>query len=80
LGRNCSKVERGSSGVLDEERVKTTVQRVLDEWLTAYDAVLNGLTTGMERVGERYDQQEDFVPELLRYADSLYVRLDILKS
>ncbi len=63
----------------DEERVKTAAQRVLDEGLNAYDAVMNGLAAGMEKVGELYDQQEYFVPELLMCADALYVGLDILK-
>lgn len=63
----------------DEELVRTSSQRVLDEGLNAYDAVMNGLAAGMEKVGELYDQQEYFVPELLMAADALYVGLDILK-
>jgi methanogenic corrinoid protein MtbC1 len=33
----------------------------------------------MEEVGQLYDEQEYFVPELLMCADALYVGLDILK-
>jgi methylmalonyl-CoA mutase cobalamin-binding domain/chain len=40
---------------------------------------MNGLAVGMETVGDLYDQQEYFVPELLMSADALYVGLDILK-
>lgn len=63
----------------DEERVKKAAQEVLDKGLNAYDAVMNGLAAGMEKVGELYDQQEYFVPELLMCADALYAGLDILK-
>jgi len=63
----------------DEDRVKTASQAVLDEGLNAYDAIMNGLAAGMEEVGELYDQQEYFVPELLMCADALYAGLDILK-
>ncbi len=70
-----------SEGVVeyDEERVKKASNEVLDKGLNVYDAVMNGLAAGMERVGALYDQQEYFVPELLMCADALYAGLDILK-
>lgn len=63
----------------EEDRVKEAAQKVLDEGLNAYDAVMNGLAAGMEVVGDLYDQHEYFVPELLMAADALYAGLDILK-
>jgi corrinoid protein of di/trimethylamine methyltransferase len=63
----------------EEEKVKKAAQRVLDEGLNAYDAVMNGLAAGMEVVGQLYDQHEYFVPELLMCADALYAGLGILK-
>lgn len=63
----------------EEDKVKEAAQKVLDEGLEAYDAVMNGLAAGMEKVGELYDQHEYFVPELLMAADALYAGLDILK-
>ena len=63
----------------EEDQVKEAAQRALDEGLNAYDAVMNGLAAGMEKVGKLYDQQEYFVPELLMCADALYIGLDILK-
>lgn len=70
-----------SDGVVeyDEDRVREAAQKVLDEGLNAYDAIMNGLAAGMEIVGDLYDKQEYFVPELLMCADALYVGLDILK-
>jgi corrinoid protein of di/trimethylamine methyltransferase len=64
---------------MDEDKAGEVAQRVLDEDLSAYDAVMNGLAAGMEIVGELYDNHEYFVPELLLCADALYAGLDILK-
>ena len=64
---------------MDEDKAKETSQRVLDEDLNAYDAIMNGLAAGMVIVGELYDKHEYFVPELLMCADALYAGLDILK-
>lgn len=64
---------------MDEDVAGEVAQRVLDEGLSAYDAVMNGLAAGMEIVGELYDNHEYFVPELLLCADALYAGLDILK-
>ncbi len=63
----------------EEEKVREAAQRVIDEGLDAYDAVMNGLAVGMETVGELYDKHEYFVPELLIASDALYAGLDILK-
>ena len=70
-----------SDGVVDydEDKVREASQRVLDQGLNAYDAVMNGLASGMEIVGDLYDKQEYFVPELLLCADARYAGLDILK-
>jgi corrinoid protein of di/trimethylamine methyltransferase len=74
-------LKRLSDGVvdLDEEKVVEAANDVLKEEFNAYDAVMNGVAAGMERVGALYDSQEYFVPELLLAADALYAGLDILK-
>ncbi|MDA8407166.1 MAG: cobalamin-dependent protein [Deltaproteobacteria bacterium] len=70
-----------SEGVVeyDEDRVKEYSNLALDEKMDAYDAIMNGLAAGMEIVGDLYDRQEYFVPEILMCADALYAGLDILK-
>ena len=64
---------------MDEEAVRAVSTEVLECGLDAYDAIMNGLAVGMEKVGQLYDQQEYFVPEMLLAADALYVGLDILR-
>lgn len=63
----------------DEDEAKDWAQTALDEGMDAFDAIMNGLAAGMEIVGDLYDKQEYFVPELLMCADALYLGLDILK-
>jgi corrinoid protein of di/trimethylamine methyltransferase len=63
----------------DEDQTKEWAQTALDEGMDAFEAIMNGLAAGMETVGDLYDKQEYFVPELLMSADALYVGLDILK-
>jgi len=63
----------------DEDLVRKTSEEVLENGLDAYDAVMNGLAAGMEKVGELYDKQEYFVPEMLMAADALYIGLNILR-
>jgi corrinoid protein of di/trimethylamine methyltransferase len=63
----------------DEDMAEEWSQIVLAEDMDAFEAIMDGLAAGMEKVGELYDQQEYFVPELLMSADAMYVGLGILK-
>ena len=63
----------------DEDAAKEWAQTALDDGLDAFDAIMNGLAAGMEIVGDLYDKQEYFVPELLMCADALYVGMGILR-
>jgi len=63
----------------DEDKVKAAAQAVVDEGYDAYTGILDGLAAGMEVVGELFDSQEYFVPEVLMCADALYAGLDILR-
>ena len=64
---------------MDEGTVVEVSHAILEEGIDAYQAVENGLTAAMEKVGELYDKHEYFVPELLLCADALYTGLDILR-
>ncbi len=73
--------EQLKQGVInfDEDLVKEAANAVVAEGFSAVDAVFQGLVPGMEYVGELYEQQEYFVPELLMCADAMYAGLDILR-
>ncbi|WP_366922761.1 corrinoid protein [Metallumcola ferriviriculae] len=74
-------LEALKQGVIDfeEDDVKKAAQLALDEGLDPHKAVFEGLVPGMEAVGQLYEEQEYFVPELLMCADAMYVGLEILK-
>lgn len=63
----------------DEETTVKLCRQALEEGLDAYEAIMNGLASGMETVGGLYEKKEYFVPELLLCSDALYAGLDILK-
>jgi len=43
-----------------------------------YKAIIEGLSKGMEVVGEKYDSKEYFLPELLMSGDAMYAGLNVL--
>ena len=73
--------EKLKNGVVEyqEEEVQEAAQAVLDEGYDALEAIMDGLAAGMEVVGDLYDRNEYFVPEVLMCADALYAGLDILR-
>lgn len=74
-------LDRLKQGVIDydEEAVKEAAQEALEEGLDAYEAIMDGLSAGMEVVGDLYEKKEYFVPELLMCADAMYIGLDVLR-
>ncbi|MEJ2477408.1 MAG: corrinoid protein, partial [Desulfobacterales bacterium] len=62
-----------------EDMVKEAAQQSLDEGYVPLEMIMDGLAAGMEIVGDLYDRNEYFVPEVLMCADALYAGLDILR-
>lgn len=63
----------------DEDAICAAAQDVVDNGQDAYKAVMEGLAGGMKKVGELYEDNVYFVPEVLMCADALYKGLDILR-
>jgi corrinoid protein of di/trimethylamine methyltransferase len=59
--------------------VKEAAQQSLDDGYVPLEMIMDGLAAGMEIVGDLYDRNEYFVPEVLMCADALYAGLDILR-
>jgi len=74
-------LERLKNGVIeyDEDSVVTASREALEVGLDAYRAVMDGLASGMDVVGQYFAQGEYFVPEVLMCADALYAGLNILR-
>ena len=63
----------------EEEICVELCMESLNEGVDPYDAIMKGLTAGMDTVGNLYEQKEYFVPELLLCSDAMYAGLDILR-
>lgn len=64
---------------MDEEQAVTTADAVVAAGLDAYEAIEKGLSAGMERAGQLFDEEEYFIPELLMCSDAMYAGMDVLK-
>lgn len=74
-------LERMKTGVVEyqEDMVKEAAQQSLDDGYVPLEMIMDGLAAGMEVVGDLYDRNEYFVPEVLMCADALYAGLAILR-
>lgn len=63
----------------DEDRVEEVANEWVDKGYDANEGIFEGLTAGMEVVGELFAKSEYFVPEVLLCADALYAGLNILR-
>jgi len=74
-------IEKLKEGVVEyeEDTVTEASQQWLDDGYVALDGIMDGLAAGMEIVGDLYDKNEYFVPEVLMCADALYAGLAILR-
>ena len=74
-------LEKLKTGVVEyqEDMVKEAAQQALDDGYVPLEMIMDGLAAGMEVVGDLYDRNEYFVPEVLMCADALYAGLAILR-
>lgn len=64
---------------MDEDLTVATAQESLAAGIDAYVAIDGGLSNGMERAGQLFEEEEYFIPELLMCSDAMYAGLDVLK-
>ena len=64
---------------MDDEKSGELSRKIIEEGIDANEAVNEGLTAAMNKVGELYTRKEYFVPEILLCADALYAGLEILR-
>ena len=64
---------------MDEDKAVAAAEEVVATHLDAYEAIEKGLSAGMERAGQLFDEEEYFIPELLMCSDAMYAGMDVLK-
>jgi corrinoid protein of di/trimethylamine methyltransferase len=63
----------------EEDDAVKWANAALEEGVDPFVATMEGLAAGMMEAGEKYNNKEYFVPELLMCADALYAGLNLLK-
>jgi len=69
----------GSVVDMDEELAISISKEVVAQKYDAFEAIDKGLSKGMEKAGELFEEEEYFIPELLMCSDAMYAGLDILQ-
>ncbi len=64
---------------MDEDGAREAAKAAIAAGIDAYEAITSGLVKGMGIVGEKYEEQEYFIPEVLLCSDAMIAGLDILK-
>jgi corrinoid protein of di/trimethylamine methyltransferase len=64
---------------MDAVRARRGASLALDAGISALVAINEGLSKGMDRVNELFEQEEYFVPEILVCADAMTAGIDVLR-
>ncbi|MEM3383162.1 MAG: corrinoid protein [Nitrososphaerales archaeon] len=62
----------------DVDKAKYLAHKVLELKIDPYKAIMDGCAAGMRIVGEKYQNGEMFIPELLYSAEAMYAATDVL--
>lgn len=64
---------------MEDEIVAGVAEDYVAQGFDAYEGITEGLSKGMEKAGQLYEEEEYFVPELLICSDAMYNGLDVLR-
>lgn len=64
---------------MDEDLTVSLSHEVIQNDYDAYEAIDLGLSNGMEKAGQLFEDEEYFIPELLMCSDAMYAGLEVLK-
>ncbi|MBJ6727985.1 corrinoid protein [Geomesophilobacter sediminis] len=64
---------------MEEDRAVAAAEEVVAQGYDAFEAIERGLSAGMERAGQLFEEEEYFIPELLICSDAMYAGMDVLK-
>ncbi len=78
-GRRNKDDEGIEEGMAGEPGVAELVQEALDSGVGTNDILLNGLSRGMEMVGEKYETGEYFIPDMLTAAEAVEAGMKIME-
>ena len=64
---------------MEEEKTAELAKEYVAKGFDAYEGIGKGLSVGMERAGQLFEEEEYFIPELLLCSDAMYAGVDVLK-
>ncbi len=64
---------------MEEDQAVAISKEIINNNIDAFEAIDQGLSDGMERAGDLFEEEEYFIPELLMCSDAMYAGLDVLK-
>lgn len=64
---------------MDEDQAVEISKEIIALKYDAYEAIDKGLSAGMEKAGNLFEEEEYFIPELLMCSDAMYAGLEVLK-
>jgi len=71
--------DEGIDETLAGPGVLELTQAALDNNIPADEIITNGITAGMEIVGEKFNEKEYYIPDMLASAEAVSAAMDILK-
>lgn len=78
-GRRNSEDEGLEDDLAGKPGVEELVREALDRGVPLQDILLEGLSAGMQVVGEKFERKEYFIPDMLSAAEAVGVVMDILE-
>jgi len=64
---------------MEEESAVEISNKIVEQHIDAVEAIEKGLSVGMEKAGQLFEDEEYFIPELLTCSDAMYAGLHVLK-
>lgn len=64
---------------MDATRASKAASEAIRYQIDPYEAIMDGLAKGMDRVNELFENEEYFVPEILLCADAMYAGIEALR-
>jgi len=64
---------------MDEDKTVELANQIVELGIDAYLAIDKGLSDGMSRAGQLFEDEEYFIPELLMCSDAMYAGLEVLR-
>ncbi|KDR95738.1 methylmalonyl-CoA mutase C-terminal domain-containing protein/methyltransferase cognate corrinoid proteins [Peptoclostridium litorale DSM 5388] len=64
---------------MEEDEIIEVANEAIESGIDPQEAIMNGLSRGMEKVSELFESGEYFVPEVIVCADTMYSALEVLR-